>query len=48
MGRCSNVAIAERKRIEFWAGDQRLFNALHGAFPLVRWIGDYRPLRPPS
>jgi predicted nucleic acid-binding protein len=43
---CVYVALAERKRIEFWTGDERLYNALHGAFPFVRWIRDYVRIRP--
>lgn len=45
---CIHVALAERKRMEFWTGDQRLFNALHERFPFLRWIGDYQRKRPES
>jgi len=43
---CLYVALAERKRIEFWTGDERLYNALHTAFPFVRWIAHYQRKRP--
>jgi predicted nucleic acid-binding protein len=43
---CVYVAMAERKRIDFWTSDQRLYNALHGRFSFVRWIADYQPGRP--
>ncbi len=43
---CIYVALAGRKGADFWTGDQRLCNALHHHFPLVRWIGTYRRLRP--
>ena len=36
------LTLAERKRIELWTGDQRLYNALHQAFPFIRWLGDYQ------
>jgi predicted nucleic acid-binding protein len=39
---CIYVALAERKGIEFWTGDERLYNALHSAFPLIRRIADYK------
>src|SRR5262249_45484585 len=43
---CLYVALAERKRIEFWTCDARLYNALHTAFPFVRWIAHYQRKRP--
>lgn len=43
---CLYVALAERKRLEFWTGDQRLFNALHSHFPFIRWIAHYQRRRP--
>jgi predicted nucleic acid-binding protein len=43
---CLYVALAEREGVEFWTGDQRLFNALHSPLPFVRWIGTYRRRRP--
>ncbi|MEZ8219976.1 putative nucleic acid-binding protein, contains PIN domain [Candidatus Fervidibacteria bacterium JGI MDM2 JNZ-1-D12] len=42
---CLYVALAEARGAEFWTGDQRLFNALHNAFPFIHWIGDYKPKR---
>jgi predicted nucleic acid-binding protein len=41
------VALGERKRIEFWTADERLYNSLHGQFPSVRWIAHYRRRRSP-
>jgi predicted nucleic acid-binding protein len=43
---CLYVALAEQEAVEFWTGDQRLFNALHQQLPFVRWIGDYKRKRP--
>lgn len=43
---CIYVALAERKKVEFWTGDQRLYNALHQHFRFLRWIGDYQRKRP--
>jgi predicted nucleic acid-binding protein len=40
------VALAERKRITFWTGDERLYNAFHRDFPFVSWIANYTPQRP--
>jgi predicted nucleic acid-binding protein len=40
---CYYVALAERAGLEFWTGDERLYNALHHHYPLIRWIGDYVP-----
>jgi len=42
---CFYVALAERQRAELWTGDQRLFNALGGHFPFVRFIRDYTARR---
>jgi predicted nucleic acid-binding protein len=42
---CIYVALAERKRIEFWTADERLYNALHAQFPLVRWPAHYQRRR---
>jgi predicted nucleic acid-binding protein len=38
---CVPVAMAERHRTEFWTADERLYNALHGAFPFVYWLAHY-------
>ncbi|HZA22066.1 MAG TPA: type II toxin-antitoxin system VapC family toxin [Dehalococcoidia bacterium] len=35
------VMLAEMLETEFWTDDRRLINALAGAAPWVRWIGDY-------
>jgi predicted nucleic acid-binding protein len=43
---CIYVAMALRKQVEFWSGDQRLVNALGTAYPFIRWIGDYQRRRP--
>lgn len=43
---CIYVAMAEAKRIEFWTGDDRLYNALHATFPFIRRIADYTRKRP--
>ena len=43
---CIYVAMAERKKVEFWTGDQRLVNALGAAYPFIHWIGDYEKRRP--
>jgi predicted nucleic acid-binding protein len=43
---CIYAALAEQESVDLWTGDQRLFNALHQHFPLVRWIGDYKRKRP--
>jgi predicted nucleic acid-binding protein len=42
---CIYVALAERKGIEFWTGDERLYNAVRLRYPFVRWIADYRRKR---
>ena len=36
------VVLAQRLNAEFWTADRTLFNAVSGAAPWVRWIGDYR------
>jgi predicted nucleic acid-binding protein len=33
------LALAERLDCEFWTADERLFNAVRGALPRVRWVG---------
>jgi len=25
---------------EFWTADERLYNAVRGAFPAIRWLGE--------
>jgi predicted nucleic acid-binding protein len=43
---CIYVALAEQESIDFWTGDQRLYNALQSHFPFVAWIGNYTRRRP--
>ena len=43
---CIYVALAEAKKLEFWTGDERLYNALQSTFPFVRWIAHYQRRRP--
>lgn len=37
------LAVASLLGCELWTGDKRLFNAVGGALPWVRWIGHYAP-----
>jgi predicted nucleic acid-binding protein len=43
---CIYLTIAEQEGIELWTGDLRLYNALHGQYPFVRWVVDYVRKRP--
>jgi predicted nucleic acid-binding protein len=43
---CVYVALAERKGMDFWTADERLFNAVRLRYPFVRWIADYIRKRP--
>jgi predicted nucleic acid-binding protein len=43
---CLYIALAEQEGIEFWTGDERLFNAISPVFPFVRFIRDYAAQRP--
>ncbi len=45
---CVYVALAERKHVELWTGDVRLYNAFHTVFPFIRKIADYTCRRPSS
>lgn len=36
------LALAQFKKIWFYTGDRRLFNAVWKALPWVKWIGDYQ------
>lgn len=36
------LALAQREDCVFITGDRKLFKALKGYFPQVKWIGDYR------
>lgn len=42
---CFYVALAEREGVDFWTGDERLYNALATRFSFVRFISEYQPLR---
>ena len=35
------LALAEMMDCEFWTADERLYNAVKGGFPLIRWLGEY-------
>lgn len=35
------LALAESEACELWTGDRPFYQAIKGASPLVRWIGDY-------
>lgn len=37
----SYLALAEAYGLDFYTGDKRLYNAVNGVFPWVKWIGDY-------
>ncbi len=36
------LALAEHEGVPFITGDKRLYNAVKGKLPWVRWVGDYR------
>jgi len=36
------LALAQSKGVWFFTGDKRLFNAVEGVLPWVKWIGDYQ------
>ena len=40
---CQYVALADMKKCELWTADERLFNALRDAFPLIRYLRHFRP-----
>lgn len=35
------LALAERLKCDFWTADERLFNALNGAFSTMRYLGNW-------
>jgi predicted nucleic acid-binding protein len=37
------LALAETLGCELWTADRRLFNALQGTLPWVRFLGDFTP-----
>lgn len=36
------AALAEREGCELWTGDERYWNAAHGRYPWIRWVGEVR------
>ena len=42
---CFFVALSEYLGVEFWTGDERLYNALNLRFPFVRFVADYPTAR---
>jgi predicted nucleic acid-binding protein len=34
------LAVAEAEGIEFWTGDKKLYDWVHGALPWVHWLGE--------
>jgi len=36
------LALADMVGSEFWTADERLYNAVRGGFPDIRWLGDYQ------
>jgi hypothetical protein len=40
------MSLFAERGIEFWTGDQRLFNALHTPLPFIRRVGHYQRKRP--
>ncbi len=42
------LALAERLSCDFWTADERMFNAMNGKFPMIRWLGNWKlPISPP-
>jgi predicted nucleic acid-binding protein len=39
------LVLADLHGCEVWTGDERLYNAVGGQFPALRWIGNYTPPR---
>jgi predicted nucleic acid-binding protein len=37
------LALAEILDLEFWTGDERLYNTVRHQLPYVKWLGDYNP-----
>jgi predicted nucleic acid-binding protein len=35
------MALAQRLSCELWTADERLYNAVKGGFPNIRWLGDW-------
>ena len=38
------LALAESEGCELWTGDRSFYQAVKGALPWVRWLGDYIPV----
>lgn len=36
------LALAERLSCDFWTADERMFNAVNGKFPMIRWLGNWQ------
>ncbi len=34
------LALAQREGIEFWTGDEKLYNTVHRTLPWVHWVGE--------
>ncbi len=34
------LALAQREGIEFWTGDEKLYNTVHHTLPWVHWVGE--------
>ncbi len=39
------LALAQREGIEFWTGDEKLYNGVHHALPWVHWVGETYQVR---
>ena len=37
------LALAAILGLEFWTGDERLYNTVKHRLPWVKWLGDYQP-----
>ncbi len=37
------LALAEIIGLEFWTGDERLYNTVKHRLSWVKWLGDYQP-----
>ena len=38
------LALAEIFGLEFWTGDERLYNAFQEKLSWIKWLGDYQPV----
>jgi predicted nucleic acid-binding protein len=39
------LALAQREGLEFWTGDEKLYNTVHHTLPWVHWVGESIPTR---